>query len=344
MTTNPTPLRIVQWATGNIGARSLRHVIDEPRFELVGVVVTDPAKVGVDAGTLSGTDPTGVLATDRLDDVVAAGPDCVLYMPRHPDLDVVCTLLAAGTNIVTTTGIGTHPTSMDAEVRARLEAACVAGASTLFATGSSPGFITEVLPFALATIQRRVDGLVIDEFADLSRRDSPGLLFDVMGFGRPPTTDPARAEHLGASFGPSLRAFADTVGLSVDTVVARTEFAVASRRLEIAAGAIEAGTVAAQRHVVACVGDGVDRVVFRANWYCSSEIDPAWDLLETGWRVQLAGDAPLSLDVRLDVPAASMAQTTPNYTANGAVNAVEAVCAAPPGIASAAEILLARSR
>jgi hypothetical protein len=83
MTQHPR-LRVVQWATGNIGTRSLRHLIEHPDLELVGVVVHDPAKVGQDAGVLAGLAPNGVAATDRLADVLALRPDCVMYMPRHP--------------------------------------------------------------------------------------------------------------------------------------------------------------------------------------------------------------------------------------------------------------------
>jgi len=67
--------RVVQWATGNIGTRSLRAVIEHPRLDLVGVRVTNPDKVGLDAGTLCGLDPTGVSATGELDDVLALRPD-----------------------------------------------------------------------------------------------------------------------------------------------------------------------------------------------------------------------------------------------------------------------------
>jgi len=39
-----TGLRVVQWATGNIGSRSLRHVIEHPALTLAGVYVTSPAR------------------------------------------------------------------------------------------------------------------------------------------------------------------------------------------------------------------------------------------------------------------------------------------------------------
>jgi len=48
--TTTAPLRVVQWATGNIGTKSLREVIEHPGLELVGLWVHSPDKVGRDAG------------------------------------------------------------------------------------------------------------------------------------------------------------------------------------------------------------------------------------------------------------------------------------------------------
>src|SRR6185295_14721583 len=137
---------------------------------------------------------------------------------------------ADGSNVVTTTGIGAHPPSMDPAERDRIDEACRRGGSSLHATGSSPGFITETLPLALMSIQRHLERITIDEFADLSRRDSPGLLFDVMGFGRPPSEASAsRVDDLASGFGPSLRNLADTLGIHVDDVTAQQELAVTPR-------------------------------------------------------------------------------------------------------------------
>ena len=32
--------RVIQWATGNVGSRSLRTIIEHPNLELVGLYVT----------------------------------------------------------------------------------------------------------------------------------------------------------------------------------------------------------------------------------------------------------------------------------------------------------------
>ncbi len=333
------PYRVVQWATGNIGSRSLRAVIEHPSLELVGVRVTDPDKVGRDAGVLCGTDPVGVAATADVDEILALAPDCVLYMQQGYDVDVLCALLGSGVNVVTTTGGFHHPGSMDAEVRDRIEAACVAGGSSIHATGISPGFISEAIPVVLTSIQRRLDRLHIAEFADLSSRDSPMLLFDLMGFGQEPSSfDPARWTYGGESFGPSLRQMGDALGLPIDVVESSGEVATAVRDIEIAAGTIPAGTVAGQRMNVVGVHQGEPLLSFSATWYCSTEIDQPWDLRPGGWHVVVEGDCPLDMDLRLDIPLEQMAETTPGYTANRAVNAVAVVCEASPGIRTTSDL------
>jgi 4-hydroxy-tetrahydrodipicolinate reductase len=332
-------LRVVQWATGNIGTRALKAVIEHPALDLVGLYVYADDKAGRDAGTLCGLDPVGVTATTDVDEIVALAPDCVLYTPRQLGADEVCRLLAAGIDVVTTRGEFHHPASMDPGLRERVETACAEGRSSVHSTGSSPGFITEAVPIVLTSIQRRLDRLTIDEFADLSRRDSPDLLFTIMGFGRPAEAfSEARLQHGRVSVGPSLRARADALGLPLDDVEAGGEVAVASRDVDIAAGTIGAGTVAAQRLTVAGMRNGRPWLRFRANWYCTTDLDPAWDLLPTGWRVSVEGDTPLEVDLRFPFPIEQMAEHSPGYTAHRAVNAVRDVCAAPPGILTTADL------
>jgi 2,4-diaminopentanoate dehydrogenase len=91
--------RVVQWATGNVGTRSLRTVIEHPEYELVGLWVSSEAKVGKDAGELCGLPDTGIKATNSVDEIVALDADCVIYMPQGVDWDAVCRLLESGKNI-----------------------------------------------------------------------------------------------------------------------------------------------------------------------------------------------------------------------------------------------------
>ena len=102
--TDGSTYRVVQWATGNIGSRSLRAVIEHPGLSLAGLWVSTQDKVGRDAGSLCGLGPTGITATSDLDEILALGPDCVLYMQQGSDLEVLCALLESGANVVTTAG------------------------------------------------------------------------------------------------------------------------------------------------------------------------------------------------------------------------------------------------
>ena len=331
--------RVVQWATGNIGRKALRGIIEHPALTLAGLHVYDPNKIGRDAGELCGVDAVGVPATGRIEDVLAVNADCVIYMPRMFDIDDVCRLLESGANVVTTCGQFHHPPSIDPAMRARVEDACKAGGTSIHSTGSSPGFISEAVPLVMTSIQRRLDKLTIDEYADLSKRDSPELLFGLMGFGRDlaPFQD-FRADHLRSSFGPSLRLVADAVGLPLDDVTARGELATTPRETDIAAGTLKVGSVAAQRVTVSGIREGHELITFRATWYCTTDLQPAWDLRDTGWHIAVHGDAPLDVEMRMPVPLEQMAETSPGYTANRAVNLVAAVCAAPPGIRSTLDL------
>ncbi len=334
------PYRVVQWATGNIGLRSLRAVIEHHDLELVGVFVYSEAKAGRDAGDLCGAPPTGLLATREIEEIIALKPDCVLYMPDRADVEVLCRLLESGANVVSTRSEFHRPAGMDAEMRAQIEAACRRGRSSLHSTGSSPGFITEAMPIVLTSIERRLDRLTIEEFADMSSRNSPEMIFDLMGFGRDPSGFDPRgvAHHLGATFGGSLGVVADAIGLPLDDIVATGEVAVARRDVEIAAGQIAAGTVAAQRTLVTGMHQGRPLLCFSANWYLTTDVEPQWDLRETGWHVVVEGDLPLDIEIRFPVSPEEWAATSPGVTAHRPVNAIPYVCAAEPGIRTTVDL------
>ena len=336
----PRRLRVVQWATGNIGLRALREVIRHPALELAGVVVYDPEKEGVDAGALCGEEPVGVRATTDRTAARASGADCVLYMPRSLDIDDVVPLLESGTNVVTTRGeLFDAGHRLGDERRVQVLAACARGASSIYATGSSPGFITDAFPLALLSMQRRVDSIEIEEFANLSRRNSPNLLFELMGFGRPVDTfDAARASYLLLEFGPALAALADAAGRPVDDWICTGEVAAAREDTSIIAGDLAAGSIAAQRTSIVGRGEGADIIRFTPTWYCTTDIEPAWDLRPTGWRVRLTGDAPFEVELPFPIPLDDLGDFTPAYTANRPVNAIPYVCAAPPGILSSLDL------
>jgi 4-hydroxy-tetrahydrodipicolinate reductase len=327
--------RVVQWATGNIGTRSLRCVIEHPKMELAGLHVSSPEKAGKDAGALCGLPPVGIKATRSLEDIVALDADCVLYMRQGTDFDEVCALLASGKNIVTTRGDFHRPRSMDPAVRARVEDACRAGATSVYSTGASPGFVTEALTLPLLSLSRRHDCLTIDEYADLTSRDSPDMIFNILGFGaRPGEFDRTKVDYVMHDFSASLALVADAIGLPVERFEAKGEMSAARSTKTIAAGTIEKDTVGALRITVTGLRNAKPIIRFRANWYCTSDIEHReWELREeSGWRIRLDGDTPLDVNITFPVTPEQYPLFTPGLTAHRAVNAVPMVCDAAPGI------------
>ncbi len=56
--------------TGLAGREALSAIVDDPALELVGVKMSTPDKVGMDAGQLYGGPETGIAATDDLGTVM----------------------------------------------------------------------------------------------------------------------------------------------------------------------------------------------------------------------------------------------------------------------------------
>lgn len=334
-------LKVVQWAPGTVGASSLRAIIRHPKMELVGVFVYSQEKAGKDAGELCGLDPVGVIATQKIEDIIALKPDCILFMPQITDYDDVCKILSAGINIVTTRSDFFFPDKMDPQLRDRVELACQEGRATIHGTGISPGFITEAFPLAITSVSRELNGLIIDEFADITGTCSDALIFDFMGYGKPNdgNVNPMMLEYTCHGFGHSLALVADALGLPIDRIESKGETAAARSRVQTPeGGVIEPGTIGALRITVIAVKDDKPLIRFRANWYCTLDLDGDWELQDSGWRIQVDSDAPFDIKIQFPETDEPLKERMAGYTAHRAVNAVAYVCAAAPGICSSVDL------
>jgi 4-hydroxy-tetrahydrodipicolinate reductase len=319
--------------------RSLRAVIEHPDLELVGLYVYSDAKVGRDAGELCGAGAVGVKATNDIEEIVALKPDCVLHMANDADIDILCRLLEAGSNIVTTTGEFHYPPAMAPDRRKRFEEACRRGGTSIHSSGSSPGFITERVPLALSSVVRRLDRLTIDEFADMSSRNSPEMIFMMFGYELTDSNS-APGQVTGGGYSP-LRLIADAMSVPLDDVLTSRDLAVARHDVDIAAGRIKAGTVAGMRMESTGIRKGEPFMTFRTTLFVTPDLDPHWELPDrgpAGWRILIEGDTPL--DIRIDFPVAEeqWGATSPGLTAHPPVNVVRYVCEADPGIRTTVDL------
>jgi 2,4-diaminopentanoate dehydrogenase len=332
-------LRVVQWATGTVGRSAMRAVIGHPGMELVGVRVYSDAKDGLDAGEICGLPQVGVKATRDIADILALKPDCGVYMPESTNIDDVCRLLESGTNISTTRAEFFNPAEMESVLRERVEAACRKGNSSIHASGSSPGFITEAFLLPLLSLQRRLDLLTIDEFAHCIDTCSEEMLLNIMHFGAEPKAF-AESEFTDRDvvFSHSLAVIGEAIGLPLDDFQATSE--VARGPVKLRTATIAPGTVGGQRHTVTGLHEGKPVLRFRSNWFVTTDLDPAWELRDDGWRVTVEGDMPLDIDIAFPIgnDPENRARIMPNATAYRPVNAIPALCAAPAGIRTTVDL------
>ena len=231
--------RVVQWGAGNVGTRAMRATIQHPHMTLVGLKEIGE-NVGKDAGELCGLGPNGIIATDSIDDVIALKPDCVVYMQQGCNIDDICKLLESGANIVTTCLKFHHPDHLDPTERERIDEACRRGNTSIYCSGSSPGFITEVFPLSLLFVMRRLDCLSINEYADMSQYPHPVMLFDVMGYGLPPDQFLEFKDHVLGHFGPSLSLLFDAISMPIDSFNVSEDVATVRKKTQIVAGTMQA--------------------------------------------------------------------------------------------------------
>ena len=113
-------IRVALVGTGNCGSLALRQLIEDARFDLVGVWVSSQDKVGKDAGELARIDvTTGIAAINDMDAIIGAAPDCVVYcamgdVRMREAMADVRGLLEAGINVVgSSPGVLEYPWGRD---------------------------------------------------------------------------------------------------------------------------------------------------------------------------------------------------------------------------------------
>jgi hypothetical protein len=341
------PIRVVQWATGAVGRYALRSVLSRPELELVGVLVYDPGKVGKDAGELVGLPYTGVSCTDDPARILGLDADCVLHMPlpasffgpdRGADLETVCALLASGKNVITTTGF-VYPKSYGPGVVGRIEAACAEGGTTLHGTGINPGFMCDFLPLALTGLSDRVDHIYVRESSDFRGHPSREVVVDLVGFTRPAgdytaAVRPYRAFQRSL-FAESVQLVADALEVKLDEVEESDEFELAGQEFEIAAGVVGEGTVCASRWVFSGLVRGRPFMTIEVVYKADATKVSRW--AEPGFALHIEGVPQMSVSV--DEVSHGLAAAAAH-----AINAIPAVCAAPPGIRTLLDLPLATAR
>ncbi|WP_067718639.1 NAD(P)H-dependent amine dehydrogenase family protein [Nocardia yamanashiensis] len=347
--------RVIQWSTGNVGARALRSIIARPELELVGVWVSSDAKAGKDAGELAGLDvETGVKASTDADALIALRPDCILHTAMADDrlmesVEDLKRFLRAGINVVSSSPVflqfpyGVLPD----EAIAPIVAAAEEGGASLWVNGIDPGWANDWLPLLLSSGSERIDRIICSEIMDYSTYDNPKVVFDIMGFGSELDALPMLLQPgvLTLAWGSVIRQLAAALDVELDTVTQHFERLPATDKIVIGDRTIASGTAAALRFQVHGVRDGREVLTLEHVTRLHPDLAPEWPQ-PTGkgcYRVEIQGDPDYQLDLQLysngDHALAGVVGTAARL-----VSAIPAVVEARPGLLTAVDLPLTTGR
>ncbi|MHB1518254.1 MAG: NAD(P)H-dependent amine dehydrogenase family protein [Acidimicrobiales bacterium] len=342
--------RVVAWSTGNVGAHAIAGIDARPDLELVGLWVSNPDKVGRDAGQLAHLGRTlGITATDDADALLALGPDAIVHTAMADNrlfeaLEDIQRMLRAGINVVSSGPVflqypfGVADSSM---IDPTIEAAREGGVS-LFVNGVDPGFANDVLPLVLTGVSERIDEIRVSEVLNYGTYDQPMVIFDIMGFGRPLDELPMILQPgvLTMAWGSVVRQLAAGLGVELDSIEEWYERLPARETFDVDAGTIEAGTAAALHFELRGMREGAARIVLEHVTRLHDDLGPDWPQPagKGCYRVQIAGEPNYTLDLQLLGGDGDHNTAGLKATAMRLVNAIPAVVESPAGLVTALDL------
>lgn len=337
--------RVMQWATGTVGMAALRHFIENPVIELVGVWVTSPDKIGKDAGDIAGLPKTGVIATNDIEALIALDADCVHMAQLTRDNDLVCRLLRSGKNVICALG-PYYPIERYAEDFEKIEAACQAGGTTFHGSGVHPGFASDLMPLTLARLMNRIDHIEVTEIIDKVR--NPMIYIEVMGFGDDfdeLSAKPKRSPEAPHHFSMCMALVIEALGKKMEKVTSKLELARATEDIPYYNGTIRKGTVGGQHYEWTAWVEGKPFMTYHFYWSMGDKVEPRWEVEECKYRIRMAGDPPLEVHIMggKEADGRHPFHGLP-WTGLLGATAVPAVCDARPGVVNHLDLGVIRPR
>ena len=345
-------IRVAHVGTGNVGRLALTELVTNPQFELTGVCVSTPEKVGKDAGELAGTGiVTGIAAVNDLDAVLATDPACLVYRAmgdtRLPDaMADVMRILAAGVNVVgSSPGLLQYPWGvMPEKYIARVEAAAQQGNSSIFISGVDPGFANDLIPFALAGTCQRIEQVRCMEIHDYASYNGSEVMH-YMGFGLPLDEIPMLLQPgvLSIAWWTAIRQLAAGLGIEVDEIAESYQREPAPEDFDIAVGRVAKGTLAVLQFEIRGMVDGHPAIVIEHITRLRPDLRPDLPQPAAGggsYRVEITGEPSYAVDI---VPSSRKGDHNHAAIVGAAgriVNAIPAVIDAPPGIRTTLDLPL----
>jgi hypothetical protein len=344
--------RVVQFSTGNVGQHSLKAIIGRPDLELVGVHAASPNKIGRDASELCGLkEPTGIVATDDIDALIALKPDCVVYTAQGETrpmeaLEQMSKFLAAGINVAATSMVWlVTPRQADDWLREPLDKACQAGNASLYVNGIDPGYSGDTEVHSALSLVTRATSVTVQEIFDYANYDDYEFTGVSMGFGMAADADPPMLFLPGvltAMWGGPVSNLAEQLGVKLDELRQRIEPWYTDKRIECKMATIEPGQMAAVRFAVEGIRDGVPVITMEHITRLTAASAPDWEYPPDGkagvHRVVVEGEPRVELNTHVSDPILDVTEAGCVSTAARVVNVIDWLCSAPAGLIAVEDV------
>jgi 4-hydroxy-tetrahydrodipicolinate reductase len=348
------PHKLIVWGTGFVGKMVIRELVAHPAFELVGVIVNAPEKDGVDAGEIAGIGPIGIKATRDAEAALAVGADALAYFGptaafAAQNIENMSLAMRAGMDVVSTSMTPfVYPKACPPQMIEALEKTCQETRKSCLTTGVDPGFANDLFPMTLMGLCGRVDRVRIQEILDYSTY--PGD-YAPMGLGDPMEHRAMLEEPkiLIFSWGHTVPMIADAIGVELEKIDTVWEKWATPESIDFPHGTIEPGHCAAIRFEIRGWAGGEPRIVLEHCNRITNAAAPHWPrsriAANDAYRVMVEG----SPDIEQETTFRAAEGGDPNAggclaTGMRAINAIPAVCAAPPGMLSALDLPLIPGR
>lgn len=237
---NLTPVIVV--GSGRVGKLAIRALQGGPNLRLVGLVVSSNDKRGEDAGVLAGIDPIGVRACAELAeaaDGVRGG--IVLHCAPCTEsqlYELFTDCVGLGLHCATVSGAIDPVLAFGREDARRLSHTARSAGVALVGTGVNPGFLLDVLPWAVGSIIHRPVAITARRNVEMGFFGDAVL--NALGFG---AQEPRRSVSELVPLEESLAIVAESVGLQEPQVEGGTEVRLAERTYTAHGRLVESGTV-----------------------------------------------------------------------------------------------------
>ena len=348
-------IRVAAWSTGNVGKNAIAGIDNRPDLDLVGVWVSNPDKVGKDAGRLAGLDrDLGVLATNDVEEIIALGPDCVVHTAMSDDrlfeaMADLERLLRAGINVVSAGPVFlSFPSGPALGMADGVKQAALDGGVSLYVNGIDPGFANDWLPLSLTSISERIEEVRCSEVLNYNTYDQGMILFDVMGFGKPMDNIPMLLEPgiLTMAWGSVVHQIAAGLGVEVEEIEEFYERLPATETFDVDSGTIDEGTVAALHFELRGKVGGKTRIVLEHVTRLHDDLAPDWPQPagKGCYRVEIKGEPNYTVDVQLLGTDGDHNTAGLKATAMRIVNSIPAVVDAKPGLVTSLDLPLVTGR